>query len=97
LRVELTDDAREQVRAASAWWRENRPLAPWLFEDELAAAVGLLESGPLLARVVDEVEGKVVRRARLPRTRYALYFTLQDDVVTVHALWHASRGSSPPL
>ena len=97
MKVEFTDDAREQVRAASAWWRENRPLAPSLFENELAAAVGLLESGPLLARVFDEVAGKVVRKARLPRTRYALYFTVQDDLVTVHALWHASRGSGPPL
>jgi plasmid stabilization system protein ParE len=97
LRVEFTDDAREQVRAVSVWWRENRRASPTLFEDELAAALVLLESGPLLARVFDEVRGKVVRRARLPRTRYSLYFTVDDDLVTVHALWHGSRGSGPPL
>jgi plasmid stabilization system protein ParE len=97
LRVELTDDAREQVCAASAWWSENRRAAPTLFEDELAEAVAFLESGPLLARVFDEVQGKLVRKARLPRTRYSLYFTVQDDLVTVHALWHGSRGSRPPL
>jgi hypothetical protein len=72
LRVEFADDAREQVRVASAWWRENRRVAPTLFEEELAEAVALLESGPLLARVFDEVGGKVVRKARLPRTRYSL-------------------------
>jgi plasmid stabilization system protein ParE len=97
LKVELTDDAREQVRVAAEWWRENRLIAPSLFEDELAAAVSLLETGPLLAGVFDEVEGKVVRKAWLPRTRYALYFTVHDDLVTVHALWHASRGSRPRL
>jgi plasmid stabilization system protein ParE len=97
LRVEFTDDASEQVRAASAWWRENRRAAPTLFEDELAEAVALLERGPLLARVFDEVGGKVVRKARLPRTRYSLYFTVHDELVTVHALWHGSRGSGPPL
>jgi plasmid stabilization system protein ParE len=97
LRVEFTDDAREQVRDASAWWRENRRAAPALFEAELATAVALLQTGPLLARVFDEVGGKLVRRARLPRTRYALYFTVHDDLVTVHALWHGSRGSGPPL
>jgi hypothetical protein len=68
-----------------------------LFEDELAEAGALLESGPLLARVFDEVGGRVVRRAPLPRTRYALYFTVGDELVTVHALWHGSRGSGPPL
>ena len=97
MRVEFTDDAREQVRVASAWWRENRRVAPTLFEEELAEAVALLESGPLLARVFDEVGGKVVRKARLPRTRYSLYFTVHDDLVTVHALWHGARGSGPPL
>jgi plasmid stabilization system protein ParE len=97
LRVEFTDDAREHVRAASAWWRENRRAAPTLFEDELAMAIAFLGSGPLLAQVFDEVGGKVVRRARLPRTRYALYFTVGDELVTVHALWHGARGSGPPL
>jgi plasmid stabilization system protein ParE len=97
LKVEFADPAREQVRAAAAWWRENRPLAPTLFEDELAAAITLLERGPLLTRVFDGVGGKVVRRARLPRSRYFLYFTVGDDLVTVHALWHGSRGAAPPL
>lgn len=68
-----------------------------MFEDERAAALALMETGPLLARVFDEVEGRVVRKARLPRTRYALYFTVAEDLVTVHAHWHGSRGSEPPL
>jgi plasmid stabilization system protein ParE len=97
LRVEFADPARDQIRTAAAWWHENRPLAPTLFEDELAAAIALLESGPILTRVFDAVGGEVVRRARLPRTRYFLYFTVSDDLVTVHALWHASRGTAPPL
>jgi hypothetical protein len=67
LKVEFADPAREQVRAASAWWRENRRAAPTLFDDELAAVVALLESGPLLTRVFKEVAGEVVRKARLPK------------------------------
>jgi hypothetical protein len=39
--LEFTDDAREQVRVASTWWRENRQASPTLFEDKLAAAVGM--------------------------------------------------------
>lgn len=97
MKVEFTDAAREQVRGAAAWWTENRRAAPTLFEDELAAAIALLRDGPLLARVFDEIEGMVVRKARLPRTCYALYFTVSNDLVTVHALWHGSRGTAPPL
>jgi uncharacterized protein (DUF433 family) len=46
LRVEFTDAAGEQVRAAARWWRENRAAAPALFESELAAVIALHEAGP---------------------------------------------------
>ncbi len=75
----------------------NRPYSPMLCADELAKALALLTAEPLLAQVFAEVEGTVVRKVRLPRTRYALYFTIDAEVTTVHALWHGSRGSGPPL
>jgi hypothetical protein len=28
---------------------------------------------------------------------YALYFSITDNLVTVHAVWHGARGSGPPL
>jgi hypothetical protein len=48
-------------------------------------------------QVFADVEGKLVRRVRLPQTRYALYFTIAGEIVTVHAVWHSARGGSPPL
>jgi hypothetical protein len=44
-----------------------------------------------------EVEGKPVRKVRLPRTGYALYFAMEGDLVTVHAVWHGARGSGPAV
>jgi len=97
-RVEFTEDATEQAQAAAAWWRANRSAAPDLFEDELAFALDLLAKMPPLTQVWGEVEGKSVRKIRLPRTRYSLYFVIEgDDLVMVHALWHGARGSAPPL
>jgi plasmid stabilization system protein ParE len=95
--VEFTPAAQNQVDLAAAWWRANRTYAPMLFSDELSEALALLAAEPLLAHVFAEVEGKVVRKVRLPRTRYALYFTIDGEIITVHALWHGSRGSGPPL
>ena len=96
-RVELTDAATGQAEAAATWWRANRLAAPALFDDELAYALDLLARMPPPTQVWDEVEGKPVRKVRLPRTGHALYFTIEDDLVTVHALWHCARGSGPPL
>ena len=33
----------------------------------------------------------------MPRTKYALYVTIEAEVVAVHALWHGARGSGSPL
>ena len=96
-RVEFTDAATSQAEAAATWWRANRLAAPALFDDELAYALDLLARMPPPTQVWGEVEGKPVRKVRLPRTGHALYFTIEDDLVTVHALWHGARGSGPPL
>jgi plasmid stabilization system protein ParE len=96
-RVELTDDATDQAERVVAWWRMNRPAAPELFESELAYALDLLAKMPPLTQVWAEVEGKAVRKVRLPRTGYVLYFTIEGDLVTVHAVWHGARGSGPPF
>jgi plasmid stabilization system protein ParE len=39
------------------------------------------------------------RRVYLTRIRYYVYFQIADDeeLVEILALWHASRGSGPPL
>jgi plasmid stabilization system protein ParE len=96
-RVEFTDAATGQAEEAGAWWRANRPAAPELFDSELAYALDLLARMPPPTQVWGQVEGKPVRKVRLPRTGHALYFTIEDDLVTVHALWHGARGSGPPL
>lgn len=95
--IEFTDAATAQAEAAATWWRANRLAAPALFDDELAYALDLLTRMPPPTQVWGEVEGKPVRKVRLPRTGHALYFTIEDDLVTVHALWHGARGSGPPL
>lgn len=94
VRVEFTAAAREQALDAARWWRANRDEAE-LFEAELATAVDLLRREPPLAQVVGTIAGKAVRKVRLPRTRYALYFVIESDVVTIHAVWHGARGSEP--
>jgi plasmid stabilization system protein ParE len=97
LPVEFSDDAREQADAASTWWRANRERAPDLFDDELAAATERLASSSSLTPVYATVGGAEVRRLLLPRTRYHVYFTIEPDIVVVHAVWHTSRGHSPAL
>jgi len=44
--VVLAPAAQTQARKGAAWWRENRPAARDLFDDEMAAVLDRLAEAP---------------------------------------------------
>lgn len=99
LRVRVSSDARAQIKEVAAWWRANRPAAPGLFRAELADALDLIARAPDLGTPCYDAPLPDVRQLLMLRTRYHLYYTvnLARREVFIRALWHASRGSGPPL
>jgi plasmid stabilization system protein ParE len=99
-RVGLAPEAFDQIERVQSWWAENRRAAPGLFMDEFRAAVDRLArapgSGVLFPhpRLADEI-----RRVLMPRTRYHVYYTVDDDaaLVWIVAVWHSLHGQGPPL
>ncbi len=91
--------AAKEIREAVAWWRQNRPAAPDLFEDELRAAVSLLGIQPLIGARALNVALAGVRRVQLSGSRYHLYYRIRPRarIVEVLALWHMSRAPAPRL
>ncbi len=96
MKVELSEEARAQVRAIDAWWRANRPAAPDLFARELGQALSMLEQTPTLGTRYDGGP-KTVRRLLLRRSHYHLYFDEQVGQLFVVAVWSAHRGRGPNL
>jgi plasmid stabilization system protein ParE len=68
-RIVVTPEAEEQVRAIDSWWRKERPAAPNLFGEELAAAFELLSNASLGGR-------RYIRANLFPRTRLAANLSL---------------------
>ena len=95
--VVLTEEARDQVRAVRAWWRQHRPAAPTLFADELAAALRRLSAAPSIGRGYSAPGLPGVRRVPLRVSRYHVYYAFDGDVVAVLAVWSSLRGHGPPL
>ncbi len=97
--VETTPEADAQAEAAERWWRENRPLAPNRFIDELSAALRLLSDSPETGRRVKRRRIPGLRRLLLPVTRYHLYYVyvLKRARVYVISIWSAHRGRGPRL
>ena len=97
--VRFSPRARRRVKVVATWWRENRPHAPTLFDEELHAAIEKLRDAPNLGAVYEVVEGDVVRRLLLPRTAQHLYYGVDAGlgVVLIHSVWGARRGRGPRL
>lgn len=91
--------AARHIRAASTWWLENRDKAPSAFADDLDDAFRLIAELPRTGEPVHHSKLASARRLLLARTRYHLYYSVDDDGQTVRvlALWHTSRGKLPRL
>jgi plasmid stabilization system protein ParE len=96
--VRLTPIAARQAESAFAWWRQNRPAAPELLEEEFERAISVLSSHPLSGPVLDDPAYAEVRRVSLSRVRYHIYYRLRGErTVEIVAFWHSGRGEGPPL
>ena len=77
LTVAFTARATKQTRRALRWWRENRPGAPDLLEQELRSVLALVAAAPMLGAVARDKRVSEVRRVLLRRTRYHVYYRVQ--------------------
>lgn len=93
MRVVLSAVATREFAVAVEWWRKNRPLAPTLLEDEMAALLEQLALAPLMGRSVLNNRLAGLRRASLEKSRYHLYYRVIEarDLVWIARLWHMSR------
>lgn len=98
MRVELSDEAKQQARKINSWWRANRD-AKGLFKEELAAAKKVLRRDARRLPIYGHEQGQVVRRLLLEETKYHLYYVIDEErrVVRIAAIWGAVRGSGPSL
>jgi plasmid stabilization system protein ParE len=95
--VRVSKRAQAQIERAAEWWDEHRDLAPEAFDEDLAKALLLLSTEPLIGAPVLRTSAAGVRRLHLARIRYHLYYRIRGRTVEVIALWHTSRGAGPFL
>lgn len=95
----ISKRARGHIEKVQAWWRKNRPAAPYLFLDELVAAEALLRADPTFGLVYESHKSGVVRRVLLARTGHHLYYRYRADrdELTVLSVWGAPRELGPKL
>lgn len=93
----ISADGEAQLIVTRLWWLSNRPAAPDLFDRELDAALVVIGKAPGAFPVYRREREDDVRRALLPKSRYAVYFLVEANNVLIVAIWHTARGSGPLL
>jgi plasmid stabilization system protein ParE len=96
-RVILSPRAKGEIEAIDRWWRANRPAAPTLFRQELAAAFDLVVIAPRAGHRYWGSPVPRVRRVLLRSARYHVYYVVRAAEIEVLAVWSAVRGTGPGL
>ena len=98
MKVELAARAMREAERGSLWWRENRPAARLLFDEELRRALDQIRSEPNIGVPYTAGSGRGYRRLLMPTTRYHVYYrVVEHDRIRVAAIWSAARGRTPSL
>jgi len=98
VKLELAPRALRDAERHARWWRENRPRARSLFDDELRAALDQIRFSPDVGILYQAMPGREHRRVLMPKTRYHVYYRLTGpDRIRVVAIWGAIRGRGPAL
>lgn len=97
MKVELSDEAKQQAREENAWWRKNRDHQR-IFTEELRAARKVLKDGPK-HQIYAYIDGEPVRRLLLERTRCHVYYVVfeREKLVRIVAIWGGPREHGPKL
>src|SRR2546423_1339085 len=89
-RIDSDPRADSDVEAAFAWYEQQRPGLGDEFLDDLQAAYTRIVDGPLRYQVL---RGDV-RYCLLRRFPYAVYFTVNGEVISIFAVVHSRRDQS---
>lgn len=98
MKLEIAPRALREAERSARWWRENRPAARMLFDEELRRALDQIRAAPQLGSAYEVMPGREHRRLLMPETRYHVYYrVVGSERVRVVAIWSAVRGRGPRL
>jgi plasmid stabilization system protein ParE len=98
MKLRLARKALAEAKRLKTWWRENRPAAPDLFEEELNAALDRIAAAPNVGTLYEQGKlGASVRRVLLPKTKNHVYYAVHDNEIVVVSIWGAPKRRGPQL
>jgi len=97
LQLHVSGRAAREIERVVQWWAANRPAAPGAVRKEVERALRLLLQEPGIGALVPQASEPGVRRFRMERIRYWLYYRVVGNRFEVLTVWHGSRDKEPSL
>ena len=97
MKYRFTPRAESEAEQERAWWHENRPDAPELFDDELAKTIERIRGRPRTGALVPAGFPEEVRRVLLRKTNNHIYFTVHEGEIVILSVWGAPKEHLPKL
>ncbi len=88
--------AKQELKRIDNWWRANRDYED-LFIDEFEETVKVLEDVPNIGRLYCTSKGKEVLYVLMRKTRYHVFYVVEDEVLKIVSVWGAERARGPKL
>lgn len=95
-RAQFTGTAAQHVQDEREWWLANRDYQE-LFAAELESALRVLAILPGAGTLYPQSGPPGLRRLYLRKLSCHVYYTFDDELVIVRALWGARRERGPDL
>jgi len=98
VKINFARRALQEIDRNARWWREHRPAARMLFDEELAEALKQIRTNPGLGQLYRVVRGRQQRRVLMPKTKHHVYYRRETaERIMVLSVWSAVRGRGPRL
>ena len=98
MKLELAPRAAREAERHARGWRENRPAARFLFDEELRVVLRQIRITPEIGTGYHAMQGREHRRVLMTKTLYHVYYRLvEPDLIRVVSIWSAVRGRGPGL
>jgi len=85
----ITDECDAMLREATAYIAENSLQQAEILNTQFFRILKILEIFPEIGTIYK----KGMRRIKLGKFRYNIYYRIQTDCVKIVGIWHTSRGT----
>ncbi|MDR2595545.1 MAG: type II toxin-antitoxin system RelE/ParE family toxin [Fibromonadaceae bacterium] len=88
-KIKIIPICEKQLNKAMEYIAENSPKQAQIMHDQFYNTLSKIEKQPSIGRPYK----KGMRKIKLGKFRYNIYYKVKDEYISIRGIWHTSRGT----